>query len=170
MTENVDELPWKPDRKWVRRFFWTKTCTSPHSGLVRHALRRSSFCTYSCHACVLGCYVWVGRSLVTTYLQSPRVTESLTECVSCVGGLVLHHRSQTTSMASHLNVDLIAVQLNDSTARALRAVSCGEAGSHQARIPAQIAFVPNKEHVDSLGCIFTALSCDQALRPPSADQ
>lgn len=36
-----------------------------------------------------------------------------------------------------------------------------EAGSHQARIPAQIAFVPNKEGVDSPGCIFTALSCDR---------
>lgn len=41
MTEKVDELPWKLSRKWVRRFFWTKTCTSTHSSLVRQALRRS---------------------------------------------------------------------------------------------------------------------------------
>lgn len=66
-----------------------------------------------------------------------------------------------TSMASHLNLDLIAVQLNDSSARALRAVSCGEAGSHQPRIPGQITFVPNKDHVDSLGCIFPVVSCDR---------
>ena len=69
-------------------------------------------------------------------------------------------------MASHLNLDLIAVQLNDSSARDLRAVSCGEAGSHQPRIPAQITFVPNKERVDSLGCIFTALSCDRRVSRP----
>lgn len=170
MTENVDELPWRPGRKWVRRLFWTPTCTCTHSGLVRHASRLGSFCTYSCHARVLGCSIWPGRSLLTTFLHSPRVTESLTECVSWVRGPVFHHPSQTAPMASHLNLDLIAVQLNDSSARALRALSCGEAGSHQACIPAQIAFVPNKEHVDSLGCIFTALSCDRARRPPSADQ